>query len=468
MISKNLICAGDSYKFTHHKQYPMGTEVVYSYFEARKGAKYDETVFYGLQKILIDWLEGSAITQSNINQAKTLSNTHFGSEDVFDNEMWSYIANELGGKLPLRIKAVAEGTPIPIDNVLMVIENTDDKCFALTSFLETIITHIWYASTVATKSRNIKKFMLGLMEKSSDNIGALLFMLHDFAYRGVSSHESAGIGASAHLLSFLGTDTIAGMICAMEYYNADLDGLAYSVPASEHSVMCSELRNGESTVVKQILEAYPTGIVSIVADTYDIESFVTNIIGGEFKELIQNRDGKVVIRPDSPRFKGDTAADQVIWLVELLGGIFGYTVNSKEYKVLSPVCGVIYGDGLQEDDIVDIYTKLVDAGWSAENCVVGMGGGLLQRGIHRDVQRFAFKASAMKVNGEWRDVYKCPKDTTKTSKRGRLKLIIVDGAYKTVAEDEYPEYEDQLQLVFENGEIIRRYDYDEIRENASV
>ena len=190
----NICTATDSYKMAHYAMYPAGTKKVYSYFESRKGAKFDETVFFGLQSLLKE-LEGQVVTQAKINFAEKLTGKHLGNEEVFNAERWQYILDKYDGRLPVRIKAIPEGTAVPTGNVLLTIENLDENCFWLTNHLETFLTHLWYPSTVASLSRDVKKTLKESLERTGSSETMLDFMLHDFGMRGVSSMQSADMGA---------------------------------------------------------------------------------------------------------------------------------------------------------------------------------------------------------------------------------------------------------------------------------
>jgi nicotinamide phosphoribosyltransferase len=462
---KNICLTTDSYKLNHWNQYPIGTQYVYSYFECRKGARFADAPFFGLQRIILDHLVGVVVTRAKIEKAARLCKAHFGNEKYFNRAGWEHILNVHGGKIPIRIRAVEEGTVVPVNNVLMTIENTDPQCYWLTNFLETILTHVWYGTTVAALSREVKRKVNKYLKKNSDG-GMLQFFLHDFGYRGASSYETAGTGGAAHLINFLGTDTIVAMETAMNYYNANLDTLAFSVAATEHSIMTSMGADGEEGVVDHLLNEYPDGILSVVADSYDIYNFVDNIVGKKFKDRIVARNGVFVVRPDSITPTHQTPEEEMVWIIESLWKNFGGTVNSKGYKVINPKVRVLWGDGIDIDGIEKILIAVDTAGFATENIACfGMGGGLLQK-VNRDTQRCAFKSSAQCRNGVWYDIFKNPKDATKASKKGKLKLTKINGEFVTVIENEPGE--DYLKVVFENGELVKFVDFDTIRKNAAL
>lgn len=470
----NLILATDSYKLGHWSQYPEDTEAVYSYFESRPGAVYPYTVFFGLQSILIRHLT-QKVTNEDLAAASELAQAHFG-KPLFNYDGWKHIIDAHDGALPLRIKAVPEGTCVPTGNVLMTVENTDPKCFWLTNAVESLLTHVWYPSTVATLSRTTKEMLASYLDRTAESRDGLPFMLHDFGYRGASSHETAAIGGAGHLVNFSGTDTLPAMLLAMEDYDADLATLAFSVPASEHSVMTARGKDGEYEVVDQLLAKHPDGILSVVADSYNIYKFVRQV-GTSFKDRILRRDGVFVVRPDSVTLEHPVPETLVVWILEQLWDDFGGTVNSKGFKVLDPHVRVLWGDGIDPHGIEKILVGASVHGFSAENLVFGMGGGLLQK-VNRDIQRFAFKASAIKRNGEWHDVFKQPLDESKSSKKGRLKLCrsFQDESYYTLPEGAEwvhrevlgDSNEDILQIVFEDGRLLNEQTFDEVRANAAL
>ncbi len=472
-MNNNFMMFADGYKLCHHNQYPTGTKSIYSYFESRVGAAFPYTVFYGLQGLLKEHMTGQVIWPTHIHDMKELSTEYFGDNLLFNEDGWKDILNRYEGRLPIEIKAVPEGSVIPTSNVLLTVQNTDPKHAWLTNFVETILTNVWYPSTVATLSRQVKEDLKAWLNMTSDNSNGLPFMLHDFGARGVENVEAAGIGGSAHIVNFLGTDTLAGMQYARNQYKAEVKGLAYSVPATEHSVMTAEGEGGESLVVKRLLDNHPTGILSIVGDSYSIYNFVDNIIASN-KEQIQNRKpnsfgvAKVVVRPDSKTPIHPNCGDQVVWILNSLAKTFGTLINSKGYAVLNQCVGVLWGDGIDRQGINDICQKVEEAGFSVESLVFGMGGGLLQK-INRDTNRFAFKCSAREDSeGVWHDIYKKPLDESKASKRGKLKLVNTENGYKTVKTGTYCLYPDQLQTVFKNGYMTKEYSFADVRKNSEL
>lgn len=481
----NLVLLGDAYKYSHHKFYEENTSLVYSYMESR-GGKFNETVFYGLEMFMKEYIEGVAITQEELDEAYEYLGTKFGvfgREDVFDKSKFQYIIDVHGGRLPVRIKAVPEGTVVGVKNVLVTIENTDPNCYWLTNFLETIMMQIWYPITVATLSHEVKKIVREYFHKTSDlpediMDTAIEFVLNDFGFRGASSVQSAGIGGSAHLVNFLGSDTTYASKRICEYYNSDrVFGL--SVPATEHSIMTMRGEAGEVEMMKRVLTQYPTGTVACVSDSYHILRACSKYWGEELKELILSRPSEpgnaLVIRPDSGHVLNTLKA-----VFEILFDKFGYTVNSKGFKVLPPQVRVIQGDGVNIGSIAEIYQELYRLGISAENIVFGMGGKLLQADINRDTQNFATKACFAIVNGVERDLVKSPtevdengnlKPSFKKSKQGRLKLVKnEDGTYRTVTsrDADFDTVHDELIPVFENGNILVEYTFEEIRERVQA
>lgn len=445
----NLVLNTDSYKASHWLQYPPGTTGAFSYVESR-GGRYDRTVFFGLQAILKAEL-GKPVTHAMIDEAAELLALH---GEPFNEAGWRRIVDVHGGRLPVRIRAVPEGTVVPTHQALMTIESTDPECYWLPSYLETLLLRVWYPVTVATISWHVKQTIKAALDKTSDNAATELpFKLHDFGARGVSSQESAALGGLAHLVNFQGSDTLSAVLAGRAWYNEPM--AAFSIPAAEHSTITSWGRPNEAEAYRNMLTRFgkPGALFSVVSDSYDLFHAVRDLWGGELKQAVIDSGATLVVRPDS----GDPVTI-VAETLKVLDETFGSTVNSKGYKVLSHV-RVIQGDGVNPVSIAAILDRIVADGFSAENLAFGMGGGLLQQ-LDRDTQKFALKCSAAKVDGQWIDVSKDPAtDPGKRSKAGRLALLVDEaGTYRTVALVEgqaiEPGWRDAMVTVWESGELL--------------
>ena len=453
---KNIILNTDSYKASHYLQYPPKSEYVSSYIEAR-GGDYDKTLFFGLQTFIKEYLL-KPITQADIDEAEAIITAH---GLPFNKEGWQYILDAYNGYLPLEILAVEEGTLVPLKSPLLQVVNTDPKVPWLTSYLETaLLRAIWYPTTVATLSYSIKEIIRDYLEATSENVEEQLpFKLHDFGARGVSSEESAMLGGMAHLLNFKGTDTLSAIVGAKRYYGADMAG--FSIPASEHSTMTSWQREGERDAYANMIKQFggEGKIFAVVSDSYDIYNAVSNIWGKELKEQVKQSGATLVIRPDSGEPK-----EIVLEVIKRVYKAFGGYKNSKGYIVLDDSVRIIQGDGVDKQAIKEILEAIKNEGFSADNIAFGMGGNLLQN-VGRDDFRFAMKASAICVDGEWRDVYKDPiTDSGKRSKRGRLAL---SKDFETVTVEELGERENLLKPVFRDGKLLKDYTFDEVKENQN-
>lgn len=460
-MRQNLVLMTDSYKFTHWRQYPPGTQKVYSYIESR-GGMFEDLVFFGLQYYLKRYLAGAVFTPEDVEEADQFCRQHFGFEDYFNRQGWMELHRSWGGKLPLEIKAVPEGTVVPVSNVMMTVENTDPRFPWLTNYLETLLLKVWYPITVATLSREIKKVFLSHLERTGDP-ALISFKLHDFGYRGVSSEETAAVGAAAHLVNFQGTDTVAGIRLLQEYYG--VTGMpGFSVPAAEHSTITAWGRERERDAYANMLAQFPRGTVACVSDSYDVFRACEHIWGEELHDQVLSRDGVLVIRPDS----GDPKTI-VVSVLEILGRKFGFETNAKGYKVLNPKVRIIQGDGVNYWTIQDVLTAATRAGWSADNIAFGMGGALLQQ-LNRDTQKFAFKCSDVTISGQEHAVYKEPvTDRGKGQKRGRLALVRRDHSFKTVTLETGKTVSGSLlQTIFVNGELRRECTLEEIRRRAEI
>lgn len=470
LVLDNLLLNTDSYKASHWLQYPPGTDATFFYVESR-GGRYDRTLFYGLQSILKQYL-ARPVTHADVDEARDVFAAH---GLPFNEAGWRDIVDRLGGHLPIRIRAVPEGSVVPTHQALVTIESTDPAAFWVPSYLETLLLRLWYPVTVATISWHIKQTLRQFLERTSDDpVAQLPFKLHDFGARGVSSAESAAIGGSAHLVNFMGTDTVSGLLAARAYYGAEMAG--FSIPAAEHSTITSWGREREVDAYRNMLARFakPGAIVAVVSDSYDIYHAIREHWGSTLKDEVVRSGATLVVRPDS----GDPV-EVVHTCMTLLDEAFGHTVNGKGYRVLNHV-RVIQGDGVDPDSIRAILERIIGAGYATDNIAFGMGGALLQR-LDRDTQKFALKCSAARVDGAWIDVYKDPvTDKGKQSKRGRMSLLRHReyGSYRTVpvpasavslADIERPAgFDDALETVWENGRLLRDWRFDEVRARAEA
>jgi len=493
MTHYNPLLATDSYKASQFLQYPAGTEYVFSYIESRGLDKqsalrksveevlgrdlteeeFDEirlmprdlnyTTFFGLQAFLKKYLS-TPFTQDDIDEAEKKWTAH---GEPFNREGWEYVLKKHNGYMPVVIKAVPEGTNVPHLNVLTTVENTDPKCGFVTSYLETVLVRAaWYPTTVATISNYVRRVIYRYLEETCDDPdNNISFKLHDFGGRGVSSKESAQLGGMAHLVNFLGTDTMEAVEAMAEFYGEEMAG--FSIPASEHSTMTSWGQENEYDAFENMLNQFlgEGKVVACVSDSYDIYE-ACDAWGTRFKERIEESGGVVVVRPDS----GDVV-QVVLEVIQRLEKHFGTTVNSKGYKVLPPYIRVIQGDGCTIKSIPKICENLKQHGYSIENTAFGMGGGLLQK-LDRDTFKWAMKCSSIVVNGEERPVFKDPiTDPGKVSKKGRLTLVknLDTGEYKTVKAPLIHGHRcaaEQLRVVFRDGTLVKDYTLAEIRERA--
>lgn len=476
-MEMNPLFRTDSYKIGHSFMYPENMDRMFDYVEARRGGKFNKAMFFGLQAFVKEYLL-KPFTQADIDEAVELYNMHFPPQyvgEVFNREMFQYILDEYDGYFPVTIKAVPEGMVIPEDNVLVTFECKDEKAASCVSFLETKATsYIWYGTTVATNSYMMRQTIKEFGALTADNMDFLMFALHDFGARGVSPGAQE-LGGAAHLATgAFGSDTLEGVAYANKLYGV-AEGLSgYSIPATEHSVMCSEGRDGEMTVARRVFDRYAKegGAVAMVNDTYDMYAHVRNF-SKIFKEEYMKTGVRWVTRPDSGE-----PTEVVVNCLDILWEEFGGEVNNKGFKVLNPQVRVIQGDGIDGEMLRNVLQAVMDAGYSVENVAFGSGGGLLQK-VNRDTLRFAMKASYIEVDGEGRDVYKQPitqtGDYDKKSKRGRISLYTVEGRYMTIDDASAKMLkelhgnvvQEVLEVVYENGTLVRDMTLDQVRENAN-
>ena len=505
----------DFYKADHRSQYPEGTEMVYSNFTPRSSrlapvlrAFYDEkVVFFGLQAFMKDYL----ITEwnntfFNVDKDKAVAaykrrmDTSLGPDAIDVTHIRDL--HDLG-YLPIRIMALPEGSRVDIKVPMLTIENTLPEFFWLTNYLETVLSaDLWKPCTTATIAFEYRKIMEYYAELTGANKEGIIFQCHDFSFRGMSGRHDAAISGMGHLLSFCGTDTVPAIGACEDFYNASAEQelIGASVPASEHSVMCMGTKEGEiETFRRFITELYPSGIVSIVSDTWDFWQVLSEFTV-ELKDEILNRTpnalgmAKTVFRPDSGDpikiltgyLSGETiehegkiyelldngyhgkqlSEAEVKGAVETLYDIFGGTETAKGYKVLHERVGLIYGDSITLDRANQILARLAAKGFSSDNVVFGVGSYTYQY-VTRDSFGFAMKATAGEVNGELREIFKDPKTDkgTKKSAKGLLRVEKEGDDFVLYDQQTHEQrFEGELKTVFLDGLITKEHTLQEIRD----
>jgi len=475
----------DGYKVGHKFQYPQGTTLVYSNLTPRKSrnAQLDEVMFFGLQYFIKEYLirqfeEGFFnLPKDQVLKAYARRMDNYLGKDSIS---YDHIAalHDLG-YLPLEIKALPEGTLVPMKVPVFTIKNTKPEFFWLTNMLETLMSAItWKPCTSATTAfQYLKTFTRFAQETVGKDMSFVPWQGHDFSFRGMSGIEDALLSGAAHLLSFAGSDTIPAIDFLEEYYGADCEQelIGGSVPATEHSVMCMGTQGDEiGTFERLISEIYPSGIVSIVSDTWDFWQVVTGFLP-ELKDKILARDGKVVIRPDSgdpvkiivgdedalpgsPEYKG---------AISCLWETFGGTVTEKGYKLLDSHIGLIYGDSITLERQQAILEGLKQKGFASYNVVLGIGSYTYEY-VTRDTFGFAMKATYGEVEGVGRDIFKDPKtdDGTKKSAKGLMQVRRNEQTGKLELKDQCTwdeEAEGELKTVFKDGKLTADITLKEIR-----
>ena len=513
----NPVILTDAYKVSHPDQYPEGTEYVYSNTTAR-ASRFEEVnhiVVFGLQyfikKYLIEEFNHNFFNRPRglvVKEIQDFCDEYFGPGSV-DAEKRYGALHDLG-YLPLKIKALPEGTLCPIKVPYNTIINTNSEFYWLTNAIETLNQNTcWNPIVAATVARRYKKLLNKYAELTCDNSDHVPFQAHNFSMRGMSSLESALTTDAGHLLSFVGSDTLPGNLFVKKYYNADPSEaiISCSVPATEHAVMCAGGKVDERETFKRLItETYPNGIVSIVSDTWDLWKVLTEIAPSLSKE-IESRDGRVVFRPDSGdpvkiicgynvkeiditkdslindklssqsfhfkklgqpgddgvdciktsdgyyvSLKGEVLSeDEVKGCVKILDEKFGSTFNDKGYKVLNPRVGLIYGDSITFERAAAICNRLAVNGYASSNIVFGVGSYTYQYNT-RDTFYIACKATWAQIDGQPHDIFKDPATDSgkKKSACGLLRVDRVSGAHGStlVLKDQVSKEEEQ------GGELV--------------
>ncbi|MEO1380659.1 MAG: nicotinamide phosphoribosyltransferase domain-containing protein, partial [Pseudomonadota bacterium] len=280
----NLILNTDSYKYSHFAQYPPETSAVSAYIEPRRGGEYERVLFYGLQMFLKEYLS-KPVTKAEVDEAEAMVTAH---GLPFNRTAWDMLVERHGGFLPLMIEALPEGSVVPVGTPLVQVRNTDPDFYWLPTFIETsLLRAVWYPSTVATVSWHVRQMIAASLERTCDDpAGVLPFRLHDFGARGATSFEQAGIGGSAHLVNFMGTDTVSGLVYAKRFYGEEMAG--FSIPAAEHSTMTSWGEEREADAYENMLDQFggDQKLVAVVSDSYDLFRAVRKIWGEELKDKV--------------------------------------------------------------------------------------------------------------------------------------------------------------------------------------
>lgn len=464
----NPMLLKDGYKVGHFAQYPKGTELVFSNFTPRKSRLpgIDYAVLFGMKYFIENYLQGfcpknkNHITELHKDYCSRMLN-YLGI-----NSDWPHIRELMElGHLPIAIYSLPELTKIPIGVPAFVIYNTDPKFYWVTNMLETIMSCIlWGGSTSATTASAFRDLLDRYAAETSDMPEFVDYQAHDFSFRGMFGLEAALLSGSAHLSYFKGTDSIPA-ICFNENYYGNSNGA--SVAATEHSVMCADSKDNEFETYKRLLtDVYPTGIVSIVSDSYDFWKVIDEFLP-ELKDTIMNREGALIIRPDSGNpvdilcgLDFQVAYDRPVaekGLIESLWDIFGGTINSKGYKQLDPHIGAIYGDSINLSNCEEILKRLKAKGFASTNIVFGIGSYSYQY-VTRDTLGWAMKATYVEINGEGHAIFKDPKtdDGTKKSHKGLLKVTKdANGKYEVHQNCNWEMFnapDNELKLIYKDGE----------------
>ena len=480
----NGLLLTDGYKTGHHQQYPKGTEEVYSNWTPRSN-KYapkgcDKVLSFGQQYVfqwLHDYFQDNFFSKPKAevcNELKEELSLYLGT----DYDVTHYEELHDLQYLPIRVKSLQEGVEVDIRVPMVTVVNTDKKFYWITNFLETILsTMLWQPMTSASIALLYKRiFKKWTLLTDKDNLAFIDFQGHDFSMRGMGGLQSAISSGMGHASVFLGSDTLPVISSLRKYYNAE-GFVVGSVNATEHSVMCAGTKDDEIVTFRALMNTYPTGILSVVSDTWDLWKVLTEYLP-QLKEEVLSRDGKLVIRPDSGdpvdiicgesgSLGSNTPKDKGV--VELLWDIFGGTVNEQGFKVLDSHIGAIYGDSITTERAEAICQRLSDKGFATTNVVLGIGSFTYQFNT-RDTFGFAMKATSVVVNGVRREIFKDPitDDGIKKSAKGLVKVELHDNEYVLV-DQVTPEQENtgELQVIYEDGKFVNQTNIQEIRDRIN-
>jgi nicotinamide phosphoribosyltransferase len=487
----------DGYKADHRRQYPEGTEFVYSNWTPRgsriKGI--DHVVNVGLQYFLSEYLQrqfDEAFFQQNVDEVcrhyERRMNTYLGPNGIGSDHIRAL--HNLG-YLPLEFKALPEGALVPLRVPMFTVENTHPDFFWLVNYIETLMSNVlWMPMTSATIAKRMRVLLDEYAEKTGSPAEFVDWQGHDFSMRGMAGVEAAALSGMGHLTQFTGTDTIPAIELIESYYGPSADDylIGGSVAATEHSVMCAGGQDDERETYKRLIDLYPSGILSVVSDTWDLWKVVTETVPS-LKDEILARDGKLVIRPDSgdpadilcgtakfPQDKqlfpdvpgvNDKRTVEQKGVVELLWDIFGGTITETGHKLLDSHIGVIYGDSINFDRAKDILERLDAKGFASANVVFGMGSFGYQYQT-RDTFGFAMKATNVTIDGVEKPIFKNPKTDNglKKSLRGRIAVLknTETGDYYAVDEaSDWALQKSELKTVWKDGVFYKMFGFDDVR-----
>lgn len=485
-MSTNPATLIDGYKLDHRSQYPKKTQRVYSNWTCR-GSRIPgvvDSVAFGFQYFAQRYLEEEfakffgAPKDDVLARYKRRVDGYLGPNNIGTKHIADL--HDLG-YLPLDFRAIPEGTSVPLRVPMLTVENTIDEFFWLTNYFETLMSNVlWMPITSATRAREIRK----VLDRASELTGAPGWFTdwqgHDFSFRGMSGVEAAQLSGAGHLLYFTGTDTIPALDLVEDYYGVP-EGylLGGSVAATEHSVMCAGGEEGEGATFDRLMDLYPSGILSVVSDTWDLWKVLTELLPSR-KEKIMARAGKLVIRPDSgnpadiicgANMSGTEYADSPAakGVIRLLWETFGGTVNEKGFKQLDEHVGCIYGDAISRDRAEEITDRLRANGFASSNIVFGVGSYTYQFNT-RDTLGQAMKATSVEIDGVQKSIFKKPAtdDGVKNSARGRLAVARNESGLLYVVEDANRAQEEAslLRPFWRDGKFLVKETFDVVRARA--
>lgn len=472
----------DGYKLDHRRQYPDGTEFVYSNWTPR-GSRIEgqeDVVFFGLQYFLQKYLIDEMRDGFFLRPLDTVLEEYARRID-------GYVGpNEIGvdhiralhelGYVPLVFKALPEGTRVPLRVPMFTVENTLPEFFWLVNYFETLLSSaIWLPCTSATSAARLRGMLNYWAEDTGSDLDMVQWQGHDFSFRGLPGPEAAAMSSAGHLLSFTGTDTVPALDFIERYYTDEAGVLlGGSVPATEHSVMCAGGQDGEIETFERLLNLYPGGIVSVVADTWNLWDVLTQFLP-KLHDQVMAREGKLVIRPDSGDPVKILCGDPDAYfryagagVVELLWDEFGGTVNAAGFKELDPHVGVIYGDAISYERAEEICSRLAEKGFASGNVVFGVGSYTYQY-VTRDTYGFAMKATSAVVNRTYRDLFKDPVTDSGEKKSATGRLAVVQepqGELKLIEKATWRQENEEslLETVWSNGQFRKNYTFSQVRD----